>query len=78
MSSVCGIITNLGTQLTDADALELLEQAGLSEFLDPDDFVSDRDANVAKPHTDIYRFAAQQTGVPIAQCASMSEKTSSR
>jgi FMN phosphatase YigB (HAD superfamily) len=52
-----GIITTLGTQLTNAQALEMLKQAGLDQFLDPDGFVSDHDAGSAKPNPEIYRFA---------------------
>jgi FMN phosphatase YigB (HAD superfamily) len=68
-----GIITTLGTQLTNAQALDMLTQAGLSQFLDPHGFVSDHDAGVAKPNPEIYRFAAQQAHVEISRCLFVGE-----
>jgi len=67
-----GIITTLGP-LTNAQGRAILQQAGLFPFLDPDGFVSDHDAGVAKPATGIYRFAAQQVGVPIERCLYVGE-----
>lgn len=68
-----GIITTLGSQLTNADGLALLQQAGLAAFLDPAGFVSDHDAGVAKPRPAIYRFAADQVGVPVERCLYVGE-----
>jgi HAD superfamily hydrolase (TIGR01509 family) len=68
-----GIITTLGTQLTNAQALDMLEQAGLKQFLDPQGFVSDHDAGVAKPKPEIYRFAAQKAHVEISRCLFVGE-----
>ncbi len=68
-----GIITTLGAQLTDAQALDMLKQAGLSQFLDPVGFVSDHDAGTAKPDPKIYRFAAQKAGVEISRCLFVGE-----
>ena len=68
-----GIITTLGPQLTNADGLALLKKAGLSQFLDPAGFISDHDANVAKPDLEIYRFAAQRVGVPPGRCLFIGE-----
>jgi len=68
-----GIITTLGAQLTDAQALDMLNQAGLKQFLDPSGFVSDLDALAAKPNAEIYRFAAQKAGVEIGRCLFVGE-----
>lgn len=68
-----GIITTLGTQLTNQQGLDLLHKAGLDGFLDPLGFVSDKDLNIAKPHVEIYRFAAQRAGVPIERCLFVGE-----
>src|SRR5712692_7581857 len=58
-----GVITTLGPALTNADGLALLREAGLDRFLDPQGFVSDHDAGVAKPDAEIYKLAAQRAGV---------------
>lgn len=68
-----GIITTLGSEITNADALSMLKNAGLSQFLDPAGFVSDHDANVAKPNPEIYRLAAQKVGVPLTRCLFIGE-----
>jgi len=68
-----GIITTLGTQLTNAQALEMLKQAGFDQFLDPNGFVSDHDAAAAKPNPEIYRFAAHKAGVEIGRCLFVGE-----
>ena len=68
-----GVITTLGS-LSDADGRALLNHAGLSSFLDPLGFVSEHTAGgVSKPDIQIYRFAAQQMGVPIEQCLFVGE-----
>jgi hypothetical protein len=47
-----GIITTLGTSFTNAQAMTMLQQAGLAQFIDPHGFVSDHDTGgVAKPRT---------------------------
>jgi FMN phosphatase YigB (HAD superfamily) len=68
-----GIITTLGPGLTNADGFVLLQGAGLAPFLDPQGFVSDHDAVVAKPHVAIYQVAAQCVGVPIGRCLYVGE-----
>jgi HAD superfamily hydrolase (TIGR01509 family) len=59
--------------LSNAEALDMLKQSGLSQFLDPQGFVSDHDAGVAKPNTEIYRLAAQRAGVEISRCLFVGE-----
>jgi FMN phosphatase YigB (HAD superfamily) len=68
-----GIITTLGTQLTNQQALTLLRDAGLGDFIDAQGFVSDRDANASKPDARIYRFAADRVNVPISRCLYVGE-----
>jgi FMN phosphatase YigB (HAD superfamily) len=68
-----GVITTLGS-LSNAEGRALLEQAGLAGFLDPQAFVSEHDTNeIAKPHPEIYRAAAQKAGVPIEKCLYVGE-----
>ena len=68
-----GVITTLGPTLTNADGLALLRGAGLDGFIDPNGFISDHEAGVAKPHAEIYRLAAQRAGVPIERCLFVGE-----
>jgi FMN phosphatase YigB (HAD superfamily) len=68
-----GIITTLGSGLTNREGLSLLKEAGLSQFLDPNGFVSDHDAGLAKPHAEIYQLAAQRLGLPIQRCLFVGE-----
>jgi beta-phosphoglucomutase-like phosphatase (HAD superfamily) len=44
-----------------------------SLVLDPQGFISDHDAGVAKPHVAIYQTAAQRVGVPIGRCLYVGE-----
>ena len=68
-----GVITNLG-DLTNAQGRQLLADAGLLDFLDPNGFVSERDVDgKAKPNAEIYRHAAAAVGVPIADCLFVGE-----
>jgi FMN phosphatase YigB (HAD superfamily) len=68
-----GLITTLGS-LTNAQGRDLVTQAGLSGFFDPHGFVSEHDVNgQGKPNPEIYRFAAQQVGVPIDRCLYVGE-----
>jgi len=46
-----GIITNLSGQLSESQALAMLHDAHLDGFLDPQGFVSDDKAGVAKPNS---------------------------
>jgi FMN phosphatase YigB (HAD superfamily) len=71
-----GAITTLGPGLTNTEGLALLQGAGLAQFLDPQGFVSDHDAGVAKPHVAIYQVAAQRVGVPIGRCLYVGENLS--
>lgn len=68
-----GVITTLWPGLTNTEGLALLQGAGLAQFLDPQGFVSDHDAGVAKPHVAIYQVAPQRVGVPIGRSLSVGE-----
>jgi FMN phosphatase YigB (HAD superfamily) len=68
-----GVITTLGP-LSNAQGLDLLDQAGLKIFLHPQGFVSEHDVQEnAKPRAEIYQFAASRVGVPIEQCLFVGE-----
>jgi FMN phosphatase YigB (HAD superfamily) len=68
-----GIITTLGP-LKKEEGLALLHDAGLDGFLDPHGFVCEHDNHdVAKPSPGIYRFAANQVGVPVGRCLFIGE-----
>jgi HAD superfamily hydrolase (TIGR01509 family) len=68
-----GIITTLG-DLTNAQGLNILTQAGLAAFFDLARFVSEQDVNgEGKPNTAIYQFAAQKVGVEINRCLYVGE-----
>ncbi|HEX7176192.1 MAG TPA: HAD-IA family hydrolase [Pyrinomonadaceae bacterium] len=68
-----GVITTLGPGLTNEDGKTLLRRAGLEEFIDPELFISDHDAGVAKPDAEIYRLAATRAGVPVGRCLFVGE-----
>jgi FMN phosphatase YigB (HAD superfamily) len=72
-SSACGSALARPSDLTNADGLALLQEAGLASFLDPQGFISDHDAGVAKPYVEIYHVAAQHVGVPIGRCLYVGE-----
>jgi FMN phosphatase YigB (HAD superfamily) len=68
-----GVITTLGP-LSNAEGLELLEKAGLKDFLHPQGFVSEHDVQEkAKPRIEIYQFAASRVGIPIGECLFVGE-----
>jgi len=68
-----GIITTLGP-LNNDQGRALLAQAGVAPFLDPHGFVSEHDVHeVAKPHREIYEFAAHSVGLPIESCLYIGE-----
>ena len=67
-----GVITTLGS-LTLQRVRQLMEAADLADFVDPHWWVSEHEAGVAKPDPQIYRFAAQQLGVPAERCLFVGE-----
>ena len=68
-----GIITTLGP-LTDAEGRQLLAQAGIDSFFEPDGFVSEHRVNErGKPRPAIYQFAARTVGVNIQNCLFVGE-----
>ncbi|HEX8000785.1 MAG TPA: hemerythrin domain-containing protein [Pyrinomonadaceae bacterium] len=68
-----GVITNLPKDVTAEDGRKMLEEAGITPFLDPKGLVINHDAGADKPSAQIYRFAAQQVGVPVEKCMYVSE-----
>jgi FMN phosphatase YigB (HAD superfamily) len=68
-----GVITTLG-DLTEPQGRNLLVQAGLAGFLDPQGFISEHSTGeVAKPDPAVYRAAAAKVGVPIEKCLYVGE-----
>jgi FMN phosphatase YigB (HAD superfamily) len=68
-----GIITTLGV-LSNIQGLDILTQAGLAAFFDPDGFVSEHDvSDQGKPKPAIYQFASQKVGVRIDHCLYVGE-----
>lgn len=68
-----GVISTLGA-LTNAQAQELLEQAGLGQYVDPAGLVSEHDTGgVAKPDPKIYALAAKRFGVRPEDCLFLGE-----
>ena len=68
-----GIITTLGP-LTDAEGRQLLAQAGIGGFFEPEGFVSEHRVNgQGKPRSAIYEFAAHAVGVTIENCLFVGE-----
>jgi FMN phosphatase YigB (HAD superfamily) len=68
-----GVIATLGPKRTRADGLAFLHEAGFDRFLDPDGFISDHDAGVAKPDVAIYQLAARRFALPPGRCLFVGE-----
>jgi hemerythrin-like domain-containing protein/beta-phosphoglucomutase-like phosphatase (HAD superfamily) len=68
-----GIITNLPKDVTAEDGRKMLEEAGLTVYLDPKGLVINHDAGADKPSAKIFRYAAKQVGVPVDRCMYISE-----
>lgn len=68
-----GLITNLPPDVSSQDGFRMVVDAGLSEFVDPDGFVTNHEAGVEKPHPAIYAFAARKMGVPAERCIFVGE-----
>ena len=74
-----GVITNLGTQISEKSVRTMLAGEGLATFLDPAGFISDQGADaekpagVGKPDVRIYQFAARQVNVPVGRCLYVGE-----
>lgn len=70
-----GVITTLGT-LTEANAHQILQNAGLAAFLDPLGMVSEHtpgSPGVPKPDPAIYHFAAERFGLQPVECLFVGE-----
>src|SRR5438876_1026033 len=68
-----GVITTLG-DLTDQQGHDLLVQAGLAIFLDPEGFISEHNTGEAtKPDPAAYKAAAAKVGVSIEKCLCVGE-----
>lgn len=68
-----GVMTNLPATMNDEQIQQMLEEAGLFTFLDPNGLVTNHQAQADKPKAKIYRFAAQKMGVTVQQCLFIGE-----
>ena len=71
-----GLITNLPTNVSSADGKKMVDEAGITPYLDPKGFVTNHDAGVEKPRAEIFTYAARQMGVPAGRCSPGSPLTS--
>ena len=68
-----GIITNLPPEVSAADGRRMLDEAGLTPFLDPNGIIINHEAPASKPAPEIYRYAAEKVGVPVHRCLFIGE-----
>jgi FMN phosphatase YigB (HAD superfamily) len=68
-----GVITNLPQGMTTAEIRQILSDAGILSFLDPQGVVTSADAPAAKPDKAIYQFAAGRIHLPEAACLYVGE-----
>jgi hemerythrin-like domain-containing protein len=68
-----GIITNLPEGVTAETGRKMLEEAGITPYLDENGLIINHEAGASKPSAKIYQFAAQKVAVPIDQCMYVSE-----
>ncbi|MGH3933378.1 MAG: HAD-IA family hydrolase [Pseudonocardiaceae bacterium] len=68
-----GLITNLPENVSSSDGEEMVKEAGIWEFLDPQGWVTNHDAGVEKPTPEIFVFAARQMGLAPERCLFVGE-----
>ena len=68
-----GIITNLPRDVSADDGRQMLEDAGLMEFIDPKGVIINHDAKVDKPDPRIYQYAAKCLGLRPEECLFVGE-----
>jgi hemerythrin-like domain-containing protein len=68
-----GLITNLPANVSTDEGRQMVVEAGLADFLDPNGFVTNHEAGVEKPRAEIYAFAARQMGLPVEKCLFVGE-----
>jgi HAD superfamily hydrolase (TIGR01509 family) len=68
-----GLITNLPENVSSTDGQEMVKEAGIWDFLDPQGWVTNHDAGVEKPKPEIFMFAARQLGLPPERCLFVGE-----
>lgn len=71
-----GLITNLPSDVSTQAGLQMVKDAGIDEFIDPDGFVTNHDANADKPDPAIYMFAAAKMGLLTEDCIFIGENLS--
>jgi FMN phosphatase YigB (HAD superfamily) len=68
-----GLITNLPSDVSSEVGFQMVMDAGIAEFIDPEGFVTNHDAKVDKPDPAIYRFAAEKMGLTPQDCIFIGE-----
>lgn len=68
-----GVITNLPEGVTAEDGRKMLEEAGITPYLDKNGLIINHEAGASKPSLKIYQYAAQRLGVAPEQCMFVSE-----
>lgn len=63
-----GVITNLPENVTAEQGRQMIKEAGISEFIDPDGIIINHDVGISKPDPEIFRLAARRMGVTPDQC----------
>jgi hemerythrin-like domain-containing protein/beta-phosphoglucomutase-like phosphatase (HAD superfamily) len=68
-----GLITNLPDDVTRDDGINMVKEAGIWDYIDPQGFISNKESGAEKPNPQIYHFAAQQMGLTPSQCLFVGE-----
>lgn len=68
-----GIIMNLPSDVSAEQGRKMLDDAGITPYLEPAGIIINHDAPVDKPQAEIYRYAAERMGVPVEQCLFLGE-----
>ncbi|PRN02983.1 hypothetical protein A0O30_19600 [Pseudomonas sp. LLC-1] len=71
-----GLITNLPSDVSTESGLQMIKDAGIDEFIDPDGFVTNHDAKADKPDPAIYLFAAAKMRLRTDECIFIGENLS--
>ena len=68
-----GIITNLPGSVTADQGRKLLDDAGITSYLEPAGIIINHDAGSSKPGAAIFEYAAEQVGIEIGKCCFVGE-----
>ena len=62
------VISNLPANVSSEEGRKMLDDAGITPYLDEKGIIFNHDAGIDKPHPDIFRFAAEKMGVAPEEC----------